>query len=336
MSETEAIAKMAEKLSSEIFGVFGWKKVGPVNQNWTCVEQEKHFKKKALTHPSDAVFKYKDPYGGLDQYVTLDLKSLGKDSIQAKSIIAALKSLCQCAECGLKSESWQKLFLQPGDNATLAGLLFVYNHDNEYDKNFDEQLTKITPSKIGASGVHRVYAMGPRRVNYLATIANDIIKLRGLNKLPDQAFCQFYYPDLTTYRPEVQLSPVATIESLLGPWIVIRYEQVVYSDSVLSRGHYVYYDGPGESEDEFQYVIDYLFRFQIVDGMGPVEIRLANGCATAAAHFDKAKAQYLKLYWPLLDDSKKESKNRMKRLSSYSISTQITKFAQTELGFDHG
>jgi hypothetical protein len=122
---------------------------------------------------------------------------------------------------------------------------------------------------------------------------------------------------------------------LVGPWIVIRYEQVSTNNS-LSRGYYVYYDGPGECEDEFQYIVDYLFRFQLVDGTAPVEIRLANACATASAHFEKAKAQYLKLYWPLLDESKKESENRIKKLSYAGISTQITRFSEIELGFEHG
>lgn len=335
MSETDTIAKMATKISDEIFNIFGWRKIGPANQNWTCVELEKHGKKRSLTHPSDVVFKYKDPYSGLDQYLTCDLKSLGKDSIQAALITKALRSLSHSAECGIKSPSWQQLYFEPGDNAVLWGLLFVYNHDQSYDQFFDGQLTKATPSKVDASAHHRVFALGPQRVNYLATIASDIIKLRGLKKLPDSAYCQFYYPDVTNNRPEKQCSSVATVESLLAPWLVLKYEQVA-PDMSLSRGYYVYYDGAGESEDEFQYLFDYLFRYQLVDGSAPVEIRLANPCPQAAAFFAKAKTLYLKTYWPMLDDSKSESAKRMDTLSYSSVATQITRFSEVEIGFEHG
>lgn len=335
MSETENIALMAKKVSDEIFEVFGWTRVGPPNQNWTCVELEKHAKTRSLTHPSDAVFKYRDPYSGLDQYVTMDLKSLGAGSIQGAKIIRALRSLSQSAECGIKSESWQNLYLQPGDNPALIGLLFVYNHDNEYDKNFDQQLSRITPSKISASSSHRTYAMGPYRVNYLTTIANDITWLRGKRRLPDQAFCQFYYPDSHSSRPRQQLSPIATLESLLGPWIVIRYEEVNQNASV-GRGVYVYYSGPGESEDEFQYLFDYLFRYQLVDGVGPVEIRLALPHAEASAVFEKAKRLYLKNYWSILDESKTGSVKRMETLKYASIATQKSRLSELEIGFENG
>ena len=40
--ENQNIAIMAEKASKEIFEVFGWRQVGPKNQNWACVEPEKH------------------------------------------------------------------------------------------------------------------------------------------------------------------------------------------------------------------------------------------------------------------------------------------------------
>ena len=58
MAETANIAKMAEKLSKEVFAEFLWQKTGSTNINWPCEDEERHGKK---THPSDVVFYYDEP-----------------------------------------------------------------------------------------------------------------------------------------------------------------------------------------------------------------------------------------------------------------------------------
>lgn len=71
---------MAEKVSEEIFAIFGWEKVGPRNQNWKCVNHEVH-QTKAGTHPSDLVFRYLDPYSNWMIYLNADVKSYATKSI---------------------------------------------------------------------------------------------------------------------------------------------------------------------------------------------------------------------------------------------------------------
>lgn len=51
MGETVNIAKMAEKLSKELFAEYQWRRVG-TNISWTCEDHDRHGKK---THPSDVV-----------------------------------------------------------------------------------------------------------------------------------------------------------------------------------------------------------------------------------------------------------------------------------------
>lgn len=334
MSETDNISKMADLVASKIFEVFGWQRIGPSNQNWSCVEQEKHGKRKIQTHPSDVVFKYHDAFTGLDQYITLDLKSLGADSISPGLIARSLKSLSHSAECGLKSESWQRLYLEQDDNPVLAGLLFVYNHDLAYDKSFDLQLARIPPSKIDVSATYRLYAIGPQRVNYLATVANDILMLRGSGRLPSLKCCSFHYPDLTTQRPAKQSATAAAIETLLGPWLLLRYEDT-NSACGTGKGLIVYYDGRGESEDEFQYLFDYLFRYQLVDGATQIQVRVAAACSEAMAFFNRAKQQYLSNYWSIMSDAHSQSAARMRMITYEGISSQVQKFSEIELGFKH-
>lgn len=89
MAETGNIAKMAEKISNQLFVDFYWERVGEMNTNWDCVDPL-HKKK---THPSDVVFFYDNPYAHSTTYVTCDLKSYGKGSITSSKIQEAVGSL---------------------------------------------------------------------------------------------------------------------------------------------------------------------------------------------------------------------------------------------------
>src|SRR6478609_7453511 len=59
MSETRNISDIAEKVSRELFGVFGWQRsTGPLDTNWPCATKSHG----AATHSSDVVYWYDDPY----------------------------------------------------------------------------------------------------------------------------------------------------------------------------------------------------------------------------------------------------------------------------------
>lgn len=83
MAENANIAKMAEKLSNDLFSVFGWCGTGPMNIDWACVDQQRHG---AQTHPTDAVWYYDEPYSNSRTYILADLKSYGKASITPNKI----------------------------------------------------------------------------------------------------------------------------------------------------------------------------------------------------------------------------------------------------------
>jgi hypothetical protein len=83
MAETVNIAKMAGKNSDEIFSVFLWDKRGPLNHNWDCLKRGEH---KKLTHPSDVVFFYDEPYRAVRTYVQTDLKSYQASSISKSKV----------------------------------------------------------------------------------------------------------------------------------------------------------------------------------------------------------------------------------------------------------
>src|SRR6266498_1727638 len=105
--ENQNIAAMAERASKEIFEVFGWRQLGPKNQNWACVEQEKHDRRRARTHPTDLVFRYEDPWSGQEIYVNSDLKSYAKGTIVQQSLVSLIRNLSRSVECANKSEEFQ-------------------------------------------------------------------------------------------------------------------------------------------------------------------------------------------------------------------------------------
>jgi hypothetical protein len=92
MAETINIAKMAEKLSKELFAEFLWNRMEPANLNWPCEDIERH---NTHTHPSDVVFYYDEPYSQARTYVNCDLKSYAKGSITVGSIRSAMGAFKQ-------------------------------------------------------------------------------------------------------------------------------------------------------------------------------------------------------------------------------------------------
>lgn len=134
MAETINIAKMAEILSKKKYfpSSFGNKSalgiaIGLVKN------QELH---DANTHPSDVVFYYDEPYRATRTYIQCDLKSYSRGSIKPQNIKNAIEALARSVACANVSEEWRNLYIHDNVTPEICGLLFVYNHDGEYDKNF--------------------------------------------------------------------------------------------------------------------------------------------------------------------------------------------------------
>ncbi len=323
MAETANIAKMAEKVSGDIFEIFGWERVLPSDQNWDCVTEE-HEKK---THPSDVVFRYKHPYLDSTIYFTTDLKSFAKGSVTKQQVRKAVASLGMSAACAAISDAWQTLYLASDTKWDVRGLLFVYNHDGEYSGNFDELLADANSAKTGLSSSTVLHVVDPERVAYLVTVANDIVALKGKKKLPvDESRFWFFYPDLIGEPSRQPRAKSATIESLCGPLIVCEY---ILDQSVgpATTGALVYYSRKGEHIDEFKYILDYLFRYQLLSNCDQIVIRMARAVAEAPALFKKAVDAYVSDFNDL-----QEVRERLGRVKLETITNVVTVFSQVEIG----
>jgi hypothetical protein len=324
MPETSNKALMAVKISEEIFETFGWNARPLRDTNWDCTTK-KHAK---LTHPADVVFTYDDPFQRPRPYILTDLKSYGKATLQWSKIKDALVSLAMSIDCATRSPSFRKLFVAENDNFTVTGMLFIYNHDNEYQKGVEEMLKDLAPKMIGLRAGLKIILIGPERINYLKTVANDINVQRGKRRLPHGEDCQWFYPDLKLAHPKVETGSAVPLDVLIGPWQILHYQKGGPDSS--KEGFYFYYDGPGECVEEFKYLLDCLFQFQLVKKNYEISVRMPNAVIDAKSTFEKAKESYSFEFFPVHD----LILERLKQINFDRIETVYTKFSEIDLGME--
>ena len=323
---------MAERVSESIFSIFGWSKHPLHNKNWKCAQTDVH-RTQPGTHPSDVVFSYDDPYDLGPVYVTTDLKSYAKGTITKPKVAGAVRSLAMTTDCANQSEDFQKLFVaDDGRPSTIVGLLFIYNHDGEYSADFDALLADIDERNFELAPRRRTYIVGPHRIAYLYNVARDITHLRGTKQIPFGEECHFYYPDMvrTTARTGKDAS-AASLEWLLGPWQILRFARQTPESGVRMES-YVYYRDPGASTDEFKYLFDYLFRYQLVDPGNAIHVRFVPTAASdpnAAARFTNAKTEYVSQTHPSARD---DLALRLADVKFSMVETTYLQFSDTVLG----
>lgn len=320
MAETENIAKMAERISKEIFSAFKWEKVGPTNINWPCNHQEEHEKK---THPSDVVFTYKEPYSSNRTYLNVDLKSYAIESITPLKVQKALESLAMTIECASKCKEWSDYYCHYRDKCIINGLLFIYNHDGKYDKNFRNIIGSINQDKINIPKGRKLFVIGPEDVSFLSSVTNDIFVLRGQSILPDEKSCKFYYPDLVEKRANSNDDIAATIEMLSSPFIILKYCKNN------KKGMRFYYRKQGKAVEEFLYLFDYLFHYQQMQDNDEIFITLFSPDEEAAALFDKAKIIYSED-----KDNKNDIIEILKKVKFETMSKTIPQFSNIQIGME--
>lgn len=325
--ETTNIMAMAEEISDRIFSRFGWGTTGPKNENFECIQPEKHKKNKNPSHPVDVVFDYDDPFTNQRHYLLTDLKSYAKGSILAKTTRNTLIDISKTVDCANISQEWQDRYTNPEINWAVHGLLFVYNHDGEFDKDFGKYLIEAKSSALHLPSDSKLYVIGPDRISYLLNILNDIDGERGRGALPPNDNIEFWYPDLIKMRPTNKIGIIANVELLLGPWQVLPYEKV--SNGSITKGTYIYYDGKGESPKEFEFIMDFSFKNQLVEKESNISIRMPNAIPNARQNFELAQDNIFRHFhcFP-------EIKKRLDQFQFNKVEIVRTQFSTTEIGME--
>lgn len=296
MSETINIGEIAARLSKEIFKHFLWETHPKTDDNFKC-SNEQHLGeggKPKLTHPGDVVFMYTDPYLGKPIYLHTDLKSYAADSITSTSLRGAFKSMCMSIDCARGSEHWREKYSVDSSEAyEVRGLLFVHNHDNGYDKPFYEAIDRVNLQALPVAAGTQLHFVGPHDIQRLYSIANDIIRLKGEEELPKDY--TFYYPDLVMSRRQGDVwGQPATIESLTGPYTIIKHQPT----GTHSAGYVIYYNAPATSPEEFEYFLDSLSRYQLLESGERILVRVTGAGAPddLKTTFHTAKKKYVKAW----------------------------------------
>jgi hypothetical protein len=366
VGETSNISKIAEILATELFSRFLWNDTGGWNQSWKCVKEdhvvEKRIRKKksdagnpgstanseeggsasegsqtaehtlekikVLNHPSDVVFYYDEPYSVHRTYVNTDLKSYKKGSITSTAIGGAVQSLALTLECAELSEEWKEKFVHEEKSYRIVGLLFIYNHDGEYDSGFDDLLAKVNQEKLKMPRNSRIFVLGPRDIRWLDNVQLDILMLYGNHVLPHMDRCSFYYPDLVR-RKKIQVGARAAIlEMLTGPWIILSYP----ANGGNPPGYVVYFRGLGKYAEEFLYLLDHLMHYQMVKQGTAISIRTFDADENAPAHFKRAVDEYIENY-----DGQGSAFATLLRKISFDLMPQIkSQFSQVSIGMKRG
>ena len=302
MAETANISQVANKISNDIFKVFFWEMHAQQDTNFECVLEDHKTESGAqkLTHPGDVVFHYFDPYLNKRIYLHTDLKSYKKSTLQVTRIRESLKSLAMTVECAAVSESWRKKFL-PIDHEVyeVRGLLFVANHDGKAVDKFSPLLGGISKTNIPVAKGQTLHVLGPTEITALYSIATDIKLAIADNKL--SSLYRFFYPDLTLWKRHTadDQRVGATIELLLSPYFIIRHPAIVSEGTTILRpGSVVYYSRPGDTVEEFVYLLDSLSRYQLVNSRESIRIVAfkQERSSELKNNFEKAKNRYCNMW----------------------------------------
>ena len=325
--ETINIMAMAERASSMIFSRFGWRLTGPTNENFDCIQIEKHKKSTNPKHPVDAVFEYDDPYTSKRNYLLTDFKSYASGSIIASNVRLALINLSKAVDCANSSSEWQEKYVNNELSWSVHGMLFIYNHDGEYDRDFGRSLIETRPSSLHLPSHSKLFVVGPDKIAYLLNILNDIDGQRGRGDLPHGENIDFWYPDLINRRTTSPIDNMARIELLLGPWQILPYEKVIYNSIV--KGNYIYYAGEGSTPKEFEFLLDFCFKNQLVQPNSAIKIRSPNSVPLARQNFEQAQDNIFRYF-----HSFPEIRNRLNQIEFCPIDVVTTRFSTEEIGME--
>lgn len=315
VAENGPIEQLAKIISNKIFERFHWKRVGPCDQDFKCVRQTEHKpvdKTQEHTHPVDAVFAYVDPYLNKTIYLNTDLKSYKKGSITPRMIEGALTSLYKTIDCSRYSEEWKEKYDTEVGQTETRGMLFVYNHDNDYEHDFFEYFDPPKPvsgkrrppsvnlDKLKVKAGQQIHIIEPRRIHYLMSVIADMNEMIVEGSFPKKNY-GFFYPQLTYHKVLVNNDYLpATVESLTAPFLIIKHDVVIEVDDSGKKaesypaGFVVYYNRPGSTELEFMYLLDLLSSYQILNLKNKIRIRVVakERSNSIRSHFTRALEMY--------------------------------------------
>lgn len=351
--ETGPTAEIANQVSTQLLKWFRWGRFPLKDRNFDCLKPEKHAranKKQKHTHPTDVVFSYHDPYLNRRILFNTDLKSYAKSSISGPNVRGALRSLATTIDCARASAEWKTRY-EVEDRDEIRGLLFVYNHDAEFDADFERYFASARKKSkeededaaadvggIPLEANQLIHIIQPRTIVYMQTILNDVAKLHLAGTFPKTNY-YFYYPDQKLHKVHLERHKrPATVESICGPYLIVGHDAVVSYDEQtqtnkqsFGEGFVVYYNRPGATHLEFMYLFDVLSACQILDGEKQIRLRIAHNSPDpqVVSNFRRAIKAFVHDWG--FDDY---IQSKLDAIELEVLDQQKQSFSQTKLGWE--
>lgn len=335
MAETVHIKELGDLVADEIFRTFKWEVCKFPDVNWACASPKTHKSAGAtdLTHPSDQVYHYFDPYKGEEIYINFDFKSYAKSTLESYDPSKDLISLGKAVECANKSSDFKKLYVVDENKSHFVdGALFVYNHDGDYDREFDALLErKIAKEGIcSLKGDSRLFVFSPQDIVELYSISRDFNILKGKEGagIVDAGFRS---PDLQHSKVLAQKKVgSATIEMLTSSWVVAD----IHTKDPTGNCRYVYLKEPDMNVDGYKYLIDAILHFQLLEDYWPIKISDLYFSNERLAAFNTALDQYVNDSHGVNDESVADFKSRLDKIKYRSVNMEYPSFFEREIARD--
>lgn len=326
--------KIAEIVGKKLFvEQFGWVLRGTANIDWLCTNPPLHGKDKdaRMSHPTDACYRYVDPYDATPTYVIIDFKSYGATSITKGNIENYLKKLSSAVKCAPSSSAFQRNFVGQDTDYNVHGILFIYNHDLAYQGDFSAILDEVSTLGADIAKDQSLLIMGPDDVKYFDMICSDMRAERDL--FPDLRDVKYFAPDLKTQPVHGKKFGPLSFRMLSSPW------QFVAPDGSKPNNQLsdlvVYYRDSGETADEFLWLIDTLIvDLQLLGDNNRIRIRGILPDKEAALRFSEAKESYKEDYHGVTVLSKDEFSARLDRITFESVNSTYSRFSELEVGLE--
>ena len=113
---------------------------------------------------------------------------------------------------------------------------------------------------------------------------------------------------------------------LTAPWIILSYNNPKKQNR---KGFVIFYRKPGNSVDEFLYLIDYLMHYQVLIEDTDIFLKTLDAHPSAAAYFGKAKDQYVEEY-----DGGTNIRDMLNSIQFMQMNSVRTQFSELQLGME--
>lgn len=338
VAETKNIDAVAGLISAKIFRELKWESGKYTDFNWPCCT-DTHLKhnQKEKTHPTDVVFFYKDPYTDIYQYIQTDLKSYSKATItdsQYGKLQTTIKSLAQQVDCSVRNPEWKRFFLNEiTEKFQVHGMLFIYNHDNEYDKELLVNLSSILNSELKFPSDSYLFILDPVTIRFLLSVTEDINKRRNYEvfhgqvnellweKIPAWDKCGFFYPDKHNKISSKDRLLPASLEMITSGMLFFQYSHDFIIDKngskITNKILNIYWKEDISKQEQFVFLIEYIFNYQLLNQFDKIFI-VTPFSPSSSVYLRDAITTYSNLYSFTLDKL-----NRL-REQLHNISIDIT------------